>query len=224
MDFRIFHNNITYLKWLRIEKIDIDLPLTIQETILSRSLNSLVNQKLRQARLFMFWCVSENFFKISKIFYNKIPSILKKDFYRRKREEIRQNASLIDVTTKEKAENIIINVLQDLSKQLNKRTHFLKNLPSSLDAIITGELILLFYSETHFNCIQRLKNIENLYNFLFIMMNTYFKDFIQNLTIKESMTSEKKILLKIQNKKVKKFIREWYSSWIFVLTSISAVK
>jgi len=141
-------DSITYLDFLK-SKVNLDENLRKDELILNNAMISLVREKLHLAVLFMIWRDQDNYDHITYQEISKhVPFISRWAYMRRERSRFLGDLGLQGLYSKEQVQHLLKDVTDTLALQLSNKDYFFgfEN-PTSIDAIISSQLMLLFFTD-----------------------------------------------------------------------------
>lgn len=209
---------------VNLDKIMMNKVSNISLLILSESIKTFVQEKLHQVRSYIFWDDENSFEQIYNLETEKLSVLLKHYLFYSELLKQKNAMKLIDIKTKAEVIRIISEVLILLVDQISYKNHIFGFVnPTTLDATIGAELILLFSSphcsfylnKVNHKVISLKRFVTRLKSkYLFIKME---KDAIN--VNHELRFINSKIALKVEGKNEKN--KEESRSWVFFLNSFT---
>lgn len=151
--FAEVHDSGTSIEYLK-SKSNLDLELTKKEKILTNALSSLVQQKLHLANLFIMFADEENYTNVYRELGSHISWFLRSYYMRGEKHRYLEYLRLHNISSKQQVKILLRDALTTISEQLADQKYLLAKaqlvnqsevfVPTSLDAIVGANLLLLF--------------------------------------------------------------------------------
>jgi len=177
--FRHDHGADSYMDFLKEneERGNLDADLSTSERILAHALSSHVRQTLSVITNYMLWVEPENRGHAARAFGATFPLLIRQLLLRRRRKHAEDLCQAQGYKDADKVQKELKLILKDLSEQLGDKMYFFGNKCSSLDAVVGGQLLFLFYSGVPVNYVESLDiDIQNLKDFVYRLLSYDMQD------------------------------------------------
>lgn len=200
------HGSGTYQEYLE-KKLGQNLNENLQpsDRVLANSLTSHIHQTLHLVAQYMMWVDKRNVRKTFKAYGARLPLCIRELTLMQRQKEIKSKLNLYGITSREKAMSVLSAIFNDLETLLENKEYFFGDFCTSLDAVVGGELLFLFYNGVPFNycgtmiierCILKNYAYRLVQNFLSQEFTTHFGD---NIPTVEQYLNSKKVYYKINS-------------------------
>jgi len=177
--FRHDHGADSYMDFLKEneERGNLDAGLSTSERILAHALSSHVRQTLSVITNYMLWVEPENKGHAARAFGATFPLLIRQLLLRRRQKHAEDLCHTQGYKDADKVQKDLALILKDLSEQLGDKMYFFGKNCSSLDAVVGGQLLFLFYSGVPVNYVESLDiDIQNLKDFVYRLLSYDIQD------------------------------------------------